>query len=181
MSESQDPIWRVPVRINEIPAGGRHLDLHADGARREAIARMMGLEALPRLDASFDISRLGGRVRVQGTVSARVRQTCVVTLEPIESEIHEPVDVVFAPGIPSGVRSEEGLPGVEVAIAADDAPEPLEGESIDLGEIATEHLILGIDPYPRKPGAVFAAPASPPDAENPFAALAGLKKDQAEQ
>ena len=29
---------------------------------------------------------------------------------------------------------------------------------VDLGAVATEFLLLGIDPYPRKPGAVFEAP-----------------------
>ena len=32
-----------------------------------------------------------------GRVRARVGQTCVVTLEPIESEIDEPIDLIFAP------------------------------------------------------------------------------------
>ena len=53
----------------------------------------------------------------------------------------------------------------------------MHGGVIDLGAVATEFLILGIDPYPRKPGAVFAAPPAAPGeaAEHPFAALAALK------
>ena len=47
---------------------------------------------------------------------------------------------------------------------------------IDLGAVATEFLILGIDPYPRKPGAVFEAPAAGEGGGHPFAALAALKK-----
>ena len=35
---------------------------------------------------------------------------------------------------------------------ADDSPEPLVGGAVDLGAVATEFLVLGIDPYPRKPG-----------------------------
>ncbi|MGZ5835725.1 MAG: YceD family protein, partial [Xanthobacteraceae bacterium] len=41
--------------------------------------------------------------------------------------------------------------------------------------LATEFLILGIDPYPRKPGATFVAPASESADGGPFAALAKLK------
>jgi hypothetical protein len=53
-------------------------------------------------------------------------------------------------------------------------PEPLTDGSVDLGVIATEYFLLGIDPYPRKEGAVFeAAPAKDPR-ESPFAALADL-------
>jgi hypothetical protein len=42
--------------------------------------------------------------------------------------------------------------------------------------LATEFLILGIDPYPRKPGAEFAAPKAEDNREHPFAALEALKK-----
>ena len=44
-------------------------------------------------------------------------------------------------------------------VAADDPPEVLHDGAVDLGAVATEFLLLGIDPYPRKPGAVFDAPA----------------------
>ena len=50
--------------------------------------------------------------------------------------------------------------------------------TIDLGAIATEFLILGIDPYPRKPGIVFDAPRTGEASGHPFAALAALKKGQ---
>ncbi len=40
-----------------------------------------------------------------------------------------------------------------------DDPEPLVGGTIDLGALAIEFLIVGLDPYPRKPGAVFEAAA----------------------
>ena len=56
-------------------------------------------------------------------------------------------------------------------VAADDAPEPLVDGTVDLGAIATEFLILGIDPYPRKPGAVFEAPPAGDGSAHPFAAL----------
>jgi hypothetical protein len=53
---------------------------------------------------------------------------------------------------------------------------------IDLGRLATDALFLAIDPYPRKPGAVFEADITAPDPEDhPFAALKALqdrKKDQ---
>jgi hypothetical protein len=57
------------------------------------------------------------------------------------------------------------------------APEPLVRDTVDLGGIATEFLVLGIDPYPRKPEAAFEPPpAEDAPAANPFAALAALKK-----
>jgi hypothetical protein len=47
---------------------------------------------------------------------------------------------------------------------------------VDLGAVATEFLVLGIDPYPRKPGAAFELPEGPHREESPFAPLARWKK-----
>jgi hypothetical protein len=51
---------------------------------------------------------------------------------------------------------------------------------IDLGALATEFLILGIDPYPRKPGTVFEPPWEGGDVGHPFAGLAALTKRRPE-
>ena len=57
-----------------------------------------------------------------------------------------------------------------------DPPEPIEGGQIDLGRLATDALFLAIDPYPRKPGAVFEPEVVADDPEDhPFAALKVLK------
>jgi hypothetical protein len=63
-------------------------------------------------------------------------------------------------------------------VTLEDAPEPLVGNAIDLGAIATEFLILGLDPYPRRPDVVFETPPAGDEPAHPFAALAGLKKGQ---
>jgi uncharacterized metal-binding protein YceD (DUF177 family) len=170
MSREEGP-WRFPVRLQDVPEGGRHFALEADEPMRAAVARTTGLLGLERLGAAFDVARHGaGGLRVTGEVSATVRQTCVVTLEPISSEIAEPVDVAFTPG-------ESAAPTVaDDAATAAEPPEPLIGGTIDLGAIAVEFLMLGIDPYPRKPGAVLAAAPIDASRESPFAALAALKK-----
>ena len=52
------------------------------------------------------------------------------------------------------------------------------GFAKQLGNI--EFLILAIDPHPRKPGAFFEPPAASADESHSFAALAALKKAQAD-
>lgn len=169
MSSNDSRLWSVPVAVSDVPAIGREVTIVADAATRTAVAAALGLRALPSLTATFDLSRQGREgLRVTGTVSATVGQTCVVTLEPIENEVVEPVDVVFSPGadIPAG-------PDLEPLA---DAPEPLIGGVVDLGAVAVEFLALAIDPYPRKPDAEFRAPSSGEPRDSPFAALAALKK-----
>jgi uncharacterized metal-binding protein YceD (DUF177 family) len=166
--------WSVPVAISGISEGGKRFDLVADEATRAEVARTAGLRSLPRLQATFDVARYGSDgLRVEGEVSATVGQTCVVTLDPIDNDVKEEVNLVFTP--PSTPIAEDD--DDDAAIIAPGEPEPLIGETIDLGALATEFLIVGLDPYPRKPGATFEPPAVEDDSPHPFAALAALKKN----
>jgi uncharacterized metal-binding protein YceD (DUF177 family) len=169
--------WRAFVPVVQIPERGLHREIEADQAIRAAIAEATGLRELAFARATFDLTpRSGGRVHVGGRVQARVGQTCVVTLEPLENDIDEEVDLIFAPS--------EQIP--EMAIPADEddnvpseiaeAPEPIENGMIDLGRLATDMLYLAIDPYPRAPGAVFEPQVTVADPDDhPFAALKALQ------
>jgi len=166
--------WSVPVAISDIPEGGKRFDLVADEATRAEVAQTAGLRSLPRLQATFDVARYGSDgVRVDGEISATVGQNCIVTLDAIDNEVKEAVNLVFAPPS-SPVTGEDG--DEDAVVINPDEPEPLTGQTIDLGALATEFLIVGIDPYPRKPGATFEPPAVEDDGSaHPFAALAALK------
>jgi uncharacterized metal-binding protein YceD (DUF177 family) len=164
--------WQVPVAVEEVAEDGQHFDLIADADTRAAVAKVAGLRDLPRFEAAFDVTRHGhGGLRVAGHISATVGQSCVVTLEPLVNEVAEDVDLVF---MPQAAAAKAGDAGSDQPRA--DETEPLIGGSVDLGALATEFLILGLDPYPRKPGAIFQPPADSKPDEGPFAALAALKK-----
>src|SRR5262245_42360023 len=170
--------WSMPVQVADIPETGRRIELAADAAAREQVAKMAGVLGLPRLEAVFDLVPLAnGGVHVTGAVSAGVGQICVVTLDPITSQIEEQVDLVFTPPDAS-----TPLPELTTCEAHDhDPPETLHNGMIDLGAIATEFLMLGIDPYPRKPDAKFEAPGADDAKAHPFAALAALKDSGAKR
>ncbi|NOJ42728.1 YceD family protein [Bradyrhizobium australiense] len=169
--------WRVPVAVAQIAETGLHRDIEADQAIRKAVADVGGLREVLSAQASFDVTpKSGGRVHVAGYVRARIGQTCVVTLEEIESDIDEPIDLIFAP--PEQIPQMAAL--VDEAEKSDeltpDPPEPIENGMIDLGRVATDALYLAVDPYPRKPGAVFEPMVEAADPEDhPFAALKVLK------
>jgi uncharacterized metal-binding protein YceD (DUF177 family) len=168
-------LWSVPVAVEVIPDTGLHIEIDAPAAIRAEVAELAVLRDLPRLSAVFDLTRQGAGVHVAGQVSARVGQTCVVTLEPIESDIEEAVDLKFAP-VQEGGSEPEPKGARQRALSDDEPPEPLVNGTLDLGALATEFLILGIDPHPRKAGAQFAPPKAEDTGEHPFAALEALKK-----
>ncbi len=60
----------------------------------------------------------------------------------------------------------------------EDPPDPILDDTIDLGAVAVEFMVLGLDPYPRKPGVHFddmVIGEKDAPAPSAFAALARLK------
>ena len=170
-----DP-WRSLVVVSQIPERGLHRELDADEAQRNAMAESAGLRGVLSAHATFDVTAgKDGCFYVTGRVRARIEQTCVVTLDPIENDIDEPIDLTFAP--PEQIPQLAGLADdAEADNNEADPPEPIINGVIDLGRLAADALFLGIDPYPRKPDAMFAHEVTPPDPEDhPFAALKALK------
>jgi hypothetical protein len=171
--------WSVPVVVAQIPDTGLHREFEASAGERRALADLGGLREVLSANASLDLTPMRqGRVHVSGRVKARIGQTCVVTLEPIENDVDEAIDLIFAPPeqIPALADLVDDAPESDAKIP--DPPEPIVAGMIDLGRLATDALFLGVDPYPRKPGAIFEPPPVPTDPEDhPFAALKVLRGD----
>ena len=177
-ADSNPDPWRVAVVVAQIPHQGMERRIEANPRERAALARFAGLREVFSAVASFQLTaKSGGRVHVGGRLAARIGQTCVVSLEPIENDIDEDISLMFAPA--EEVRRladliDEGLDADTAPLA--DPPEAIVNGVIDLGRIATDALCLAVDPYARKEGAVFAAEgAGKIAAEHPFAALKALQ------
>lgn len=153
-----------PVVVNRLPPEGTEVVVEASAEERAALARDFDLVALDRLVGRFRLAGSAHRIAVTGSVEAEIVQTCVVTLEPFPSRVAEEVDVDFSDA--DAFRHTD----------AEDAemPDPIVNGTIDLGHLAAEFLALGLDPYPKKPGAAFAFEDEGAEALHPFAALKGL-------
>jgi hypothetical protein len=173
-----DP-WSVPVVLAQLPDTGLHRDIEADPAACASMADVAGLREVLSASASLDVTpKNGGRVHVTGRVRARIGQTCVVTLDPIENEIDEPIDLVFAPPEKIPQLSDLVDDAAESDVEIPDPPEPIVNGVIDLGRLATDALFLAVDPYPRRPDAVFEPLIEAADPmDHPFAALKALQVD----
>ena len=177
----RDDAFQRPFETDPLPDLGREVTIEATEAERDALATQLGIPAIKRLTATFRVRPIAkDGVRVTGEVRGEVTQTCVVSLEPVDEAVVEPVDLKFLP--PSAIEPEkliraedEDREGIELDPNAEDPPEPLIDNLIDLGVIAAEFLALGLDPYPRKPGVTFVSPEPEEPLPSPFAALAKLK------
>ncbi|AMJ59546.1 YceD family protein [Bosea sp. PAMC 26642] len=173
-----------PVAVETIKPRGSVVRVEADAAALSTLARVLDLASVESVVARYDLTRNGERVKLEGTIEAALHQTCIVTLEPFPVSLSVPVRLDFAPQVEISAAAaregidEDGKVDVEVRLNEDDPPEPILDGMIDLGAVTQEFLALALDPYPRKPGAAFDAPAAGPAVESPFAALARLKRSE---
>jgi uncharacterized metal-binding protein YceD (DUF177 family) len=182
------PELSLVVHPSELPAGGRRYMLEAGPEERAALAARFGLVSIEAFTAEIELDWLPGRdfLRLRGRIRADAVQSCVVTLEPVRAAVDETVDILYAAD-PSGAEAFDDDMTRDI--------EFLEGDSLDIGEIAAEEMALMLDPYPRAPGASLEAlgPSLPPrlraeiedagKAERegrraPFEILAALKRKQ---
>ena len=166
--------------VDRVPDTGLDVTISADPQERQALADFNKIPAIGRLAAEFHVARrAGGRFNVSGEVHARVSQICVVSLETFESDVVETIDVDFAPpGEAERARSAGLVDASAAGPETEEPPDPIIGGKIDLGALAGEFLALGLDPYPRKPGARFeqaGETVAPRDARSPFEILKTIK------
>jgi uncharacterized metal-binding protein YceD (DUF177 family) len=136
------------LAVETVPDRGLDMQISASETERALLAAQSGVVSVQSFEAGFHVRKQGGmgRFHVRGQLQARVTQMCGVSLEPFESEVTAIIDVAFAP---------PGRAATEPPLSEDDPPDPIMDGQIDLGALAAEFLVLNLNPYPRKPGAVF--------------------------
>ncbi len=179
MSDHLPPFHRLYKAFDLPTKTPRPIAVEATPDECADVAAMLDLKGVKSLSVEAKIAPAGEGVwRVHGGVTAKVVQSCVVTLAPVKAQVEEPFDRIF-----SRFAEEDTAIDIDIEYDEDDPAEPL-GEGVDIGAIAVEALSLGLEPYPRAPGAAFeTVSATPPGAEplspeatKPFAGLASLKK-----
>ncbi|MBU1212661.1 MAG: DUF177 domain-containing protein [Alphaproteobacteria bacterium] len=167
-------------KVHDIPRTGIKQHREASPELCAEIAKELEVPGCHELIADYRIRNAGrGRFELSGWVSASFTRTCVVSLEPIEETVREPLDCAFVPSdqLPASQADEEE------ALSVEDL-EPISHDKIEAGRIIYETIAASIDPYPRAPDATLDTPLEPgvDDAESPhpFAALARLKASDAD-
>lgn len=176
------PVTEWPLTVASARVGPRPVTVADEPgeAVRTALARRFDILGIDELAAEVTLRRLtDGDIAAVAQLSARLRQACVVTLEPVEETVAVTVEGRFSERVAE--TADDGLVTLDPDDETDE-PEPIVGGVLDLGEWLAQQLSLAMDPYPRAPGATIdPAYAAEPDEEplthRPFAALARLRKD----
>ncbi len=170
------------VVVNTVPKTGKTIEMRADPLQRQALAKVHGLEEIISFSADVNLApwRMDG-FRLEGRIRARIEQLCIASLERVENEIDEEIDLTLLPGNRDSDRSQTVSHEVDIELEGADEPERFDHGMIDVGAIAEEFFALAIDPYPRKEGAgidKLSGDAVDDQRPSPFAALAELKRDR---
>jgi uncharacterized metal-binding protein YceD (DUF177 family) len=175
-TQQENPILDAIIRFDNLPSGGRELDVAPSAEALTAMAAVLKITTVEAFHAKLTALRLRGGIRVQGQLTARIVQPSVVTLEPVYQEIDEPVDRLFLQG-PD--KPHNPAPGAEIFVDLEDEdfPDHVEGNEVDLSALLIETLALAIEPYPRLPGESVdtLGVALTDKEEGPFARLKSLK------
>ena len=171
-----------PVQIEKLGLQGYSQKIKPRPEELEALAERLKVDRLDSLNAEITLELLPNNdVVMQGRYSAHLTQTCVVTLEPVESDVSNEFTMTYSESAEEYFGSED-----EEDDEHDpdfDPPEPIEEGIIDIGEAVIQQLALEIDPFPRVKGATFdgfsagvSGDEEPTnEKKNPFAVLSKLK------
>lgn len=183
MKHDEKPPFSFPVKVGHISANAVAIHIEANEKERAALAKAWNVLEVSSLEADLQVARWKkDGVKMKGEVKAKIVQACVVTLDPVESLIEEPVESIFVPEGSRLARIAANDSG-EMVLDPDgpDIPDVFTGDTIDAGEVVAEHVALAIDPYPRKAGVSFGERIESTEKDdikpNPFAALKDWKKD----
>ncbi len=160
------------LRLDGIGSATISVSLRPASEARTALARRFELLGVDRFEADLTVRRRRGNgwIELAGVVSATVIQSCVVTTDPVPAMLTVEVLELFDDS--GEVRPEE----IDLDFTSD-TPEPVDGEFLEVGEIAAQAFGLALDPYPRTPGAEAAITAvgeACEPASSPFGKLAAL-------
>ncbi|MCL4679522.1 MAG: hypothetical protein KJ017_13105 [Alphaproteobacteria bacterium] len=141
------------------------LKIAPDESQTRTIVKRLGIDGLEGVEARITLRRNNGNmvIHVQGIITAKAFQKCIITLAPLEIDIEAPFEAWYADSSQTlsftKAKRERDIEkdNIEQPILDEaEDPEPVVDGRIDLGELVVQHLSLNIDPYPRAIGASYA-------------------------
>jgi uncharacterized metal-binding protein YceD (DUF177 family) len=152
------------------PAQIRH---EASGQELSEIKTRLGISKIfsLALDAQLQRTIIGDIYQVSGNIKLIAERSCIVTLENFIETTEGVFDEYFTTSPEQATDQSEQL----LIDPAEDEVTLLEQDSIDIGELALQHLVLALNPYPRAPDAPLAAgDEAIAKTQRPFAGLDAL-------
>lgn len=193
--ELKEPEWSVLVDAQTVTSSPQKTRISASEEQRKALCQRLDLGSISSLSADITLHREKGNIiHVNGLMKALVTQSCVMTMNPVQTQLEETFEGWYADQdrivMLAKARHERlgRLTDSEIPILDErEDPEPLANGMIDVGELVVQHLSLAIDAFPRHRGLeetevveVSVGGEGAALRKNPFEALKNWKKSKAD-
>ena len=170
------------IDVGRLSSKGREYTFEATPEERIALAQRFCLLRLDKLVGEFTVIPVKKKhFNLKASFTAHLAQTCGISLEPVEDIVSGAFTILL--------KQEQTRPdreGAEIDFTHEDEDvEYLQFDIFDVGEMISQHLSLGINPYPRSPRAsgdelgqqiINEEDFQPePEKKNPFDVLRSLK------
>lgn len=166
--------FSFPLKIEDINQGQQCYKLRAGKQELESLREILQVPAVNSFGANImlNFQKKKGLLEVYGTVRANLSLISVISLEPFNKDYAADFKLTYD----TNAKYEDIYEGDDDINA--DVPDIVIDGKINLADIAIEQLALIMEDYPKKEGEEFSAVIEDdaPLKENPFAALAKLKK-----
>ena len=152
----------------------KHYVLEATEIQKEELKNFFELPLIQDLTFEFDAFLNKDYMEINGFLTAKIKQKCVISLEEFETKIKEPVRLLFTENEDLyNALLNKGDFSVE-----DEDVELVENGRIYFYNIVQEQLGLALNPFPKKTDEVFSYYELKAEdvKENPFAVLKHLTK-----
>lgn len=184
-AKSPDSEWSVMVKADDVTTSGKTYEISPDEAQLKTLAKRFDIKEISNLNAKITLKRENAHiVYAQGTVNAHITQNCVMTLEPVVSDISDEFEAWYADESQAvsfkraqrEAESKKDLLDVPILDESED-PEPMINGQIDIADLASQYFSLAIPPYPTKEGITYSVQVEEAKEPvnnlklNPFAAL----------
>jgi uncharacterized protein DUF177 involved in 23S rRNA accumulation len=168
------PLIRA-YELGRLSQTGAEVTVTASDDERAAIARWADVQAVTSFTAKVVLRKLSStRFALDADLTADIVQSCVVTLDPVDSRIERRFSRELI--LVEALRQATKVVDIDLTPVDEDGREEIANLRYDLAVPLLEEFVLAIDPYPRAPGVAFEPPQDASDeAAHPFAALKNLK------
>ena len=133
---------KLSINIETITSKLQNFHLIATLQEKKEMAIRLNLLAVDQLEAELHLEKRQ-RFFLTGIIVADVTQQCVRTLVPFSQHLEIDVEEIFFPA------TDEAKEDIDIDLLEE--AEPIQGNTLDVGEVVIQLLSLSLDPYPVAP------------------------------
>ncbi len=139
------------VQFSSMPKKGQFLKITLNADESAAMCAFYNLLGIDSFKAEISITRkTTNKFIIKGSLKALVIQPCVVSFEPVETNVDEIIDTFLIPASEIEHYMEKADEEGSLVLDVDeDVPDTYQNDNYDIGALILEYFAIGLTPYPQ--------------------------------